>query len=236
MAIMSLAREWGIKSGKVIQSHPNSKNEEICMCVGISALLVNNGGARQRTIYTRIGWFGVREIGWLTRKRSEMDCVRWHAIVHMSCFVTLVKDPNASHANPYACEGFQYFNQLLMPGQAADVSHANHLTTPYASAGSQRVPHKSSRCAGSRQFKSFLTLVLASDNLDTNPEACEGPQQFKKFLMPGQASYHSHANAYACESSNNAENSLRLCRLLSIHTQILTLVKVPDNANNSIHD
>ncbi|MBW0529150.1 hypothetical protein O181_068865 [Austropuccinia psidii MF-1] len=52
-------------------------------------------------------------------------------------------------------------------------------TTPYASAGSQLLPRKSLRCAGSQQFKRFLTLVQASNNSHANPNACAGSQQFK---------------------------------------------------------
>ncbi|MBW0499282.1 hypothetical protein O181_038997 [Austropuccinia psidii MF-1] len=69
-----------------------------------------------------------------------MDFLRWHAIVHMSWFVALVQDPNASHENPYACAGLQYFKQLLTPGKAANPSHANH----YA-------------CTSSQQFKQLPT-------------------------------------------------------------------------------
>ncbi|MBW0567651.1 hypothetical protein O181_107366 [Austropuccinia psidii MF-1] len=81
-----------------------------------------------------------------------MDCVRWHAIVHMSWFVALVQDPNASHANPYACAGFQYFKQLLTPGQAADTSHANHYS-----------------CTSSQQFKQLPTPVQAPNASHANP-------------------------------------------------------------------
>ncbi|MBW0518026.1 hypothetical protein O181_057741 [Austropuccinia psidii MF-1] len=108
-------------------------------------------------------------------------------------------------------------------------------TTPYACAGSRPLPRKSLHCAGSRQFESFLTPVLASNNSHTNPDSCAGSQQFKQFLTLRKASYHSHANPYACAGSNNAANFLRLCRLLTIHTRILMLVNVPNNSDNSIH-
>ncbi|MBW0587793.1 hypothetical protein O181_127508 [Austropuccinia psidii MF-1] len=78
--------------------------------------------------------------------------------------------------------------------------------------------------------------VQDSSNSHANPDACAGSQQFKQFLMPGKASNNSHGNPYACAGSDDARNSLRLCRLLTIHMQILTLVKVPNNSNNSIHD
>ncbi|MBW0528883.1 hypothetical protein O181_068598 [Austropuccinia psidii MF-1] len=78
--------------------------------------------------------------------------------------------------------------------------------------------------------------VQASDNSHPNPDACAGSRQFKQFLTPGKASNKSHANPYTCAGSDNAKNSLCLCRLPTIHTQILTLVKVPNNSNNSIHD
>ncbi|MBW0587365.1 hypothetical protein O181_127080 [Austropuccinia psidii MF-1] len=44
------------------------------------------------------------------------------------------------------------------------------------------------------------------------------------------------ANAYACAGSQQLKRqSLRLCRLQTIHMPILTLVKVPKNAKNSLH-
>ncbi|MBW0514944.1 hypothetical protein O181_054659 [Austropuccinia psidii MF-1] len=74
-------------------------------------------------------------------------------------------------------------------------------TTPSTSEGSQRLPHESLHCAGSQQFKQFLNPVQALDN--------------------------SHANAYAGAGSSNSKNSLRLCRLPTIHMRILTLLQVP---------
>ncbi|MBW0552617.1 hypothetical protein O181_092332 [Austropuccinia psidii MF-1] len=45
----------------------------------------------------------------------------------------------------------------------------------------------------------------------------------------------SHANPYACAGSQQlTHQSLRLCRLPTIHTPILTLVKAPKNAKNSL--
>ncbi|MBW0592362.1 hypothetical protein O181_132077 [Austropuccinia psidii MF-1] len=42
----------------------------------------------------------------------------------------------------------------------------------------------------------------------------------------------SHATPYACAGSQQlTRQSLRLCRLLTIHTPILTLVKVANNAD-----
>ncbi|MBW0496225.1 hypothetical protein O181_035940 [Austropuccinia psidii MF-1] len=73
----------------------------------------------------------------------------------------------------------------------------------------------------------FLTAVQASSNSHANPDACAGSQQFKQFLTPVQALDNSHVNPYACAGSNNAENSLCLCRLLTIHTQILTIQTIP---------
>ncbi|MBW0567105.1 hypothetical protein O181_106820, partial [Austropuccinia psidii MF-1] len=135
-------------------------------------------------------------------------------------------------------------------------------TSPYTGAGSRRLPRKSLRRAGSQQFKSCLTPVLASNNSHANPDACAGSpqfnqflmprqasdnshvnpyacggsQKFKQFLTPGQASNNSHVNPYACAGSNNAKNFLHLCRISTIHTQILTLVKVSDNSNDSINE
>ncbi|MBW0546857.1 hypothetical protein O181_086572 [Austropuccinia psidii MF-1] len=111
----------------------------------------------------------------------------------MSRVVALVQDPDASHANPYACAGFQYLKQLLTPGQAANASHANHY-------------------------------------------ACTSSQQFKQLPTPVQALDASHANPYVVQVPNNLKVSLHRCWLPIIHTRILTLVKVPNNSNNSIHD
>ncbi|MBW0516308.1 hypothetical protein O181_056023 [Austropuccinia psidii MF-1] len=154
----------------------------------------------------------------------------------MSWFVALVQDPNSSHANPYACSGFQHFKQLLTAGFQFFTRKSLRLyklpkiqTTPYTGARSQCLPCKSLCCAGSQKFKSFLMQVLASNNSHANPDACAGSRQFKQFLMPGQASNNSHANPYACAGSDNAKNSLRLCRLPTINMQILTFLKVPDN-------
>ncbi|MBW0508223.1 hypothetical protein O181_047938 [Austropuccinia psidii MF-1] len=106
------------------------------------------------------------------------------------------------------------------------------LQAPNNLNNSQRLPCKSLCFAGSQQFKIFLTPVLASNNSHANPDVCEGSQKFKQFLTPGQASNNSLANPYACAGSANAKNSLRLCRLPTIHTQILMLVKAPNNSNN----
>ncbi|MBW0589118.1 hypothetical protein O181_128833 [Austropuccinia psidii MF-1] len=46
----------------------------------------------------------------------------------------------------------------------------------------------------------------------------------------------SHANPYACAGSQQLTcQSLCLCRLPTIHMPILTLVKVPKNAKNSLY-
>ncbi|MBW0589957.1 hypothetical protein O181_129672 [Austropuccinia psidii MF-1] len=44
----------------------------------------------------------------------------------------------------------------------------------------------------------------------------------------------SHANPYACAGSDNAKSSLRLCGLLTLHMQIITLVQAPNNSKNSL--
>ncbi|MBW0570302.1 hypothetical protein O181_110017 [Austropuccinia psidii MF-1] len=50
-----------------------------------------------------------------------------------------------------------------------------------------------------------------------------------------RAANASHANPYACPGSRQLTcQPLCLCRLLTIHTPILTLVKVPKNAKNSL--
>ncbi|MBW0589134.1 hypothetical protein O181_128849 [Austropuccinia psidii MF-1] len=79
-------------------------------------------------------------IGW--RK-----CIRCHSIVHMSWFGALVQDHNASHANPYACAGFNYFKQFLTPGKASDNLNANL----YACAGSNNAQIPCA-CGVFRQF------------------------------------------------------------------------------------
>ncbi|MBW0557235.1 hypothetical protein O181_096950 [Austropuccinia psidii MF-1] len=81
----------------------------------------------------------------------------------------------------------------------------------------------------------ILMLVQAPENSHANPYACEGSPKCSKFLTPVQASDDSHANPYACEGSQQFTcESLRLCRLPTIHTPILTLVKAPKNATNSL--
>ncbi|MBW0554324.1 hypothetical protein O181_094039 [Austropuccinia psidii MF-1] len=94
-----------------------------------------------------------------------MDYVWWHSIVRLSWFVALFQDPDASHANPYACAGFQKFKQLLTPGQAADASHANH----YA-------------CTSSQQFKQLPTLVQAPDTSHTNSYVVQVPNNLNVSL------------------------------------------------------
>ncbi|MBW0498709.1 hypothetical protein O181_038424 [Austropuccinia psidii MF-1] len=94
-----------------------------------------------------------------------MDCLRWHAIVHMYWFVALVQDPNALHANPYACAGFQYFKQLLTPGKAANASQANN----YA-------------CTSSQQFKQLPMPVQAPDASHSNTYIFQVPYNLKVSL------------------------------------------------------
>ncbi|MBW0576910.1 hypothetical protein O181_116625 [Austropuccinia psidii MF-1] len=52
------------------------------------------------------------------------------------------------------------------------------------------------------------------------------------FVAPVQDADASHTNPYACAGSNNAKSSLCLCGVPTLHTPILTLVKVPHNAEN----
>ncbi|MBW0537898.1 hypothetical protein O181_077613 [Austropuccinia psidii MF-1] len=100
-----------------------------------------------------------------------------------------------------------------MPGQAADTSHTTIIMLVQAHNNSNNSP---------------------SDNSHANPDACAGSQKFKQLLTPVQALENSHANAYACAGSANSQNSLRLCRLPTIHKKILMLLKVPNNSNNSL--
>ncbi|MBW0586841.1 hypothetical protein O181_126556 [Austropuccinia psidii MF-1] len=81
-----------------------------------------------------------------------------------------------------------------------------------------------------------------------NPYAGEASRQCQQFLMLSQAPVASHANTYTCTGSqqfkerptpgwppDNSNTSLCQCRLLMLHMQILMLVQVPNNSNNSLH-
>ncbi|MBW0465129.1 hypothetical protein O181_004844 [Austropuccinia psidii MF-1] len=68
-----------------------------------------------------------------------------------------VQDPDAVHANPYACTVSQQFKHFLTLVQAFDASHTN----PYS-------------CEGSQQFRQFLALVEAFKASHTNPYAFTG--------------------------------------------------------------
>ncbi|MBW0492308.1 hypothetical protein O181_032023 [Austropuccinia psidii MF-1] len=84
----------------------------------------------------------------------------------------------------YTRAGFQRFTcKLLCLYKLPTIQ-----TTPYASEGSLHLQRKSLHCAASRQFKIFLTPVLAYDNSHADPDACAGSQQSKQFLTPEQAS------------------------------------------------
>ncbi|MBW0461949.1 hypothetical protein O181_001664 [Austropuccinia psidii MF-1] len=56
----------------------------------------------------------------------------WNVTVHLAWLLALlftqllalVKDPNASHANPHACKGYQIF-KLLTPGKPPDNSNTS---------------------------------------------------------------------------------------------------------------
>ncbi|MBW0512847.1 hypothetical protein O181_052562 [Austropuccinia psidii MF-1] len=67
----------------------------------------------------------------------------------------------------------------------------------------------------------MITPVQDPDSVHENAYACTGSQQLKPLLPPGKA-------------PNNYNNSLRWCRLPTLHMQILTLVHVPNNSNNSL--
>ncbi|MBW0493315.1 hypothetical protein O181_033030 [Austropuccinia psidii MF-1] len=67
----------------------------------------------------------------------------------------------------------------------------------------------------------IVTPVRDPDSVHTNPHACTGSQQSKPLLLLGKA-------------PDNSNKCLRLCRLPTLHTQILTLVQVPDNSKNSL--
>ncbi|MBW0560290.1 hypothetical protein O181_100005 [Austropuccinia psidii MF-1] len=67
----------------------------------------------------------------------------------------------------------------------------------------------------------ILTPVQDPNFVQANPYACTGSQQFKPLLPPGKA-------------PKDSKNSLRQYRLLMLHTQIFTLLQVPNNSNNSL--
>ncbi|MBW0551945.1 hypothetical protein O181_091660, partial [Austropuccinia psidii MF-1] len=54
------------------------------------------------------------------------------------------------------------------------------------------------------------------------------------FVALVQDANASHANPYACAGSENPKSSLCLCRLPTLHTQIITLVRAPDNSKNPL--
>ncbi|MBW0581855.1 hypothetical protein O181_121570 [Austropuccinia psidii MF-1] len=214
----------------VIQSHANSKNEEICRCVGIAASWGDNGGVRQRTIYTRIRWFGVREIGWLTRKRGEVDYVRWHAIIHMSWFVALFQDANASHMNPYTCAGSDNAKSSLRL-YGLPTLHMQIITLVRAPKNSKNSLRP---CRLPMPPTEFLTLCRFP-TIQAIPYACAGSDNAKNSLrLCRRPTIHTQILRLV-KVPDNAKSSLCLCRLLTVHTPILTLVKVPNNAENVCH-
>ncbi|MBW0509876.1 hypothetical protein O181_049591 [Austropuccinia psidii MF-1] len=128
----------------------------------------------------------------------------------MSWFVVLVQDPDASHANPYACAGFHYFKQFLTPGKAANASHANH----YA-------------CTSSQQFKKVPTLVQAPNASHANPYIVQVPDNLKISLRQCWLLIIHMQFLTLLQVPNNSNNSLRRGRLPTIHMQIPMLVQVP---------
>ncbi|MBW0589760.1 hypothetical protein O181_129475 [Austropuccinia psidii MF-1] len=54
------------------------------------------------------------------------------------------------------------------------------------------------------------------------------------FVALVQDANASHANPYACAGSDNANSSLFLCVLVTLHMQIITLVQAPKNSKNSL--
>ncbi|MBW0481064.1 hypothetical protein O181_020779 [Austropuccinia psidii MF-1] len=104
-----------------------------------------------------------------------MAHVWWHATVHLSWFLGLVQDPDASHANPYACPEFQRFTHKTL---SCNSLHRGSLPTmhtiPYAFPGSQGFTCK------------ILMLVQVPNASHTHPYACTGSRQFRRFLKPGQ--------------------------------------------------
>ncbi|MBW0581859.1 hypothetical protein O181_121574 [Austropuccinia psidii MF-1] len=53
------------------------------------------------------------------------------------------------------------------------------------------------------------------------------------FVALVQDANASHRNPYACAGSDNAKGSLRLCRLPTLHTPILTPVQVPNHSHTN---
>ncbi|MBW0534240.1 hypothetical protein O181_073955 [Austropuccinia psidii MF-1] len=148
----------------------------------------------------------------------------------------LVQDPNASHANPYACPGSQRFTHKTLCCKS--LCHSSLLTMP-------TIPYN---CPGSQFFtRKLLTLVQVPDNSSnslfqgslptapTLPYAGAGSQCFtcKSLRLcrfpPIQTIAYARAGfqQFTCKS-------LRLYRFLKLHMHILTLVQVPKNSNNSL--
>ncbi|MBW0569632.1 hypothetical protein O181_109347 [Austropuccinia psidii MF-1] len=156
-----------------------------------------------------------------------MAHVWWHATVRLSRipthhrqFLMPVQDADVLHVKPctvtpYVREAFRQCQQLLMPVQAPNNSHAKYLRLyrlptiqilAYARAASQKLQH-------------FLMQVQAPNVSHANPYACAGSQQFKQLLTPGQASDNSHANSYACTGSQPCtRTSSRLYRFPTFQT------------------
>ncbi|MBW0567996.1 hypothetical protein O181_107711 [Austropuccinia psidii MF-1] len=102
-------------------------------------------------------------------------------------------------------------------------------------------------CAGSSNAKSSLRLCRLPTLHTQSFRLVQAPDNSKKLLrrfrLPTPPMEFLtfcrfptiQAIPCACAGSDNAKNSLHLCRHPTIHTRILTLVKVPNNARNSLH-
>ncbi|MBW0520756.1 hypothetical protein O181_060471 [Austropuccinia psidii MF-1] len=161
-----------------------------------------------------------------------MAHVRWHATIHLSWFLGLIQDPDASHTNPYACPGSQCITCKTL--RCKSLCWGSLPTMPniaYACSGSQRFTRK------------ILMPVQAPDN--SNNCLCQGSLVTAPTLSYGGAGTQCFT-----------PKSLRLCRLPKIQQmayaragfqqftckslrqhftrKILTLVQVTNNSDRSL--
>ncbi|MBW0477904.1 hypothetical protein O181_017619 [Austropuccinia psidii MF-1] len=126
-----------------------------------------------------------------------------------------VQDPNAVHANPYTCTGYQQFKQLLMGGSLATIQK---LLTP------GKPPNNSntslSQCRLPMVHTQNLGLLQVPDNSNNSLLWCRLLTLHTQILM-------------LVKVPNNSENYLFWLRLFTLHMQILALLQVPNNSDNS---
>ncbi|MBW0556398.1 hypothetical protein O181_096113 [Austropuccinia psidii MF-1] len=81
---------------------------------------------------------------------------------------------------------------------------------------------------GACKFASALTFTM--NQFKNSPHLDKDASLYASGWFPTV-----EAIPYVCAGSDNAKNSLCLCRRLTIHMRILTLVKFPDNAETFLH-